>query len=186
MFAPAPVAPSDTNYLTATVTEDQAKLVRSSWHVVRQRADLLTAAFYARLFEIDQSAARLFAGVDMAAQRAKLARALELMVETLDDTDALLPFVAALGKRHAHYGVEDHHFESVGQALIAALGETLGSALDSDTRAAWIDAYAIVASVMRRALIRAHPVLREEFADMKGSQPFPSGSLDTRASSGQP
>jgi hemoglobin-like flavoprotein len=73
----------------------------------------------------------------------------------LDDPDQLLPAVAALGKRHAHYGVEHHHFDSVGEALMAALGAILGERFLPELQAAWTEAYMLVASVMRRALIRA-------------------------------
>ena len=133
----------------------QTLLVRSSWSAVAANADTLTVRFYERLFEIDDSAARLFAGVDMSAQRARLAQALAVVVISLDDLDRLLPAIAALGKRHAHYGVKSHHFDSVGEALLVALADSLGEEFSSDVRRAWTDAYALVASVMRRALIRA-------------------------------
>src|SRR5690348_13639251 len=100
------------------MTSEQASLVRWSWSDAARRADQFTATFYAHLFDVDESAARLFAGVDMAAQRVKLAQALAVVVHTLDDPDRLLPALAALGKRHAGYGVEDHHFDSVGEALV--------------------------------------------------------------------
>ena len=137
------------------MNSDQTLLVRSSWPSVVANADALTSRFYDRLFEIDASAARLFAGVDMTTQRAKLAQALAVVVTSLDDADRLLPAIAALGKRHAHYGVESRHFDSVGEALLFALGDSLGEEFNSDVRSAWTDAYALVASVMRRALIRA-------------------------------
>jgi hypothetical protein len=73
----------------------------------------------------------------------------------LDDPDRLLPPLAALAKRHTHYGVEPHHFDSVGAALLHALAETSGSAFTPELRNAWEEAYALVASVMQRALIRA-------------------------------
>jgi hemoglobin-like flavoprotein len=129
--------------------------VRSSWPAVAADADALTIHFYARLFAIDDSAARLFAGIDMATQRKKLAQALAVVVKVLDDPDQLLPAVAALGKRHANYGVEHHHFDSVGEALVAALGAVLGDRFVPELQAAWTEAYTLVASVMRRALIRA-------------------------------
>jgi hemoglobin-like flavoprotein len=129
-------------------------LVRSSWPLVAARAEELTTQFYARLFEIDESAARLFAGVDMAAQRAKLGQALAVVVHALDDVDRLLPALSAMAKRHANYGVEDRHFDSVGDALLWSLSDVLGDAFTFETRAAWAHAYAIIASVMRRALVR--------------------------------
>ena len=133
---------------------DQISLVRSSWPAVAANTDGLTVDFYTYLFEIDESAARLFAGVDMAAQRTKLAQSLAVVVKSLDDLDRLLPASAALGKRHTHYGVEHHHFDSVGEALLRALAKTLGEAFTSEVHKAWADAYALVASVMQRALVR--------------------------------
>ena len=134
------------------MTPDQVALVRSSWPRVSATVDELTAAFYSRLFEIDVSAARLFAGVDMTAQRTKLAQALAVIVHALDDPDALLPALAVIGRRHACYGVEDRHFDSVGEALLWALAETGGHEFTPEARAAWASAYALAVSVMRRAI----------------------------------
>ena len=130
---------------------DQAILLRESWSVVAPTADELAVRFYAHLFEIDDSAARLFAGVDMNAQRTKLLHALKLVVVSADDMERLLPALAALGKRHADYGIEDRHFDSVGEALIWALSDVLGDAFSAAVRDAWSQAYSLIASVMRRA-----------------------------------
>ena len=137
------------------MTPDQAVLVRASWPAAAANAATLTANFYNHLFAIDESAARLFAGVDMATQRTKLAQTLHVVVASIDDPERLLPAIAALGRRHVNYHVEDRHFDSVGEALVAALHDTLGDALTPDVREAWADAYALIASVMRRALLRA-------------------------------
>ena len=135
------------------MTPEQILLVRTSWPAIAERADTLTSHFYDHLFDIDESAARLFIGVDMAAQRVKLAQTLTVVVKALDDVDRLLPAVAALGKRHAHYGVEEHHFDSVGEALIKAIEDTLGDDFTAEVRSAWTVAYALLASVMKRALL---------------------------------
>jgi len=136
------------------MTRDQILLVRASWPAIAQHADELTTHFYSHLFEIDDSAARLFSGVDMAGQKKKLAQALAVVVHALDDIDSLLPAVAALGKRHTQYGVQERHFDSVGDALLWALDDVLGDAFTSDARDAWAQAYTIVSSVMRRPFAR--------------------------------
>ena len=143
------------------VTSEQIVLVRTSWPLIAERADALTSRFYEHLFVIDDTAARLFTGVDMAAQRMKLAQTLAVVVKALDDVDRLLPAVAALGKRHAQYGVEDRHFDSVGEALLQAFSDVLGGAFTPELRAAWTDAYALISSVMRRALIRGSPQITD-------------------------
>jgi nitric oxide dioxygenase len=150
------------------MTPEQITLIRETWPAVAEKADALTATFYARLFEIDEGAAKLFAHVEMGAQRKKLAQTLAVVVHALDDPDALLPAVSALGKRHTHYGVEYHHFDSVGEALLTALGSTLGADYTQEIHDAWADAYALLAAVMKRALVRA-----ENSAEM-GSLPAPT------------
>jgi len=137
------------------LTPDHAALVRASWPAIAAKADTLTTSFYAHLFEIDDSAAMLFADVDMAAQRRKLVQSLGIVVQSVDDLDRLLPVLAALGKRHTTYGIEDRHFDSVGQALLMAFATTLGAGFTREIHDAWSEAYALIAAVMRRALIRA-------------------------------
>ena len=138
-----------------TMNSDQITLIRETWPAIAAKADALTATFYARLFEIDEGAAKLFAHVEMGAQRKKLAQTLAVVVHALDDPDSLLPAVSALGKRHTHYGVEYHHFDSVGEALLTAIGTTLGADYTQAIHDAWADAYALLAAVMKRALVRA-------------------------------
>lgn len=140
-------------YQTRAMTLGRIMLVRSSWPAVARQADDLTLRFYSILFDIDPSAARLFSGVDMQAQRKKLAQALAVVVHALDDLERLLPPLTALGKRHGNYGVEHHHFDSVGVALIKALGEILRDDFTAELQAAWAEAYGVVAAVMRRAML---------------------------------
>ena len=121
--------------------------------MIAERSDVFTGRFYSRLFEIDPNTARLFSGVDMAAQQWKLAHTLGVVVQALDDLDALLPAVSALGKRHTRYGVGQQHFEPVGAALLQAFADTLGTRFTSDVRAAWTEAYTLVAEEMKRALV---------------------------------
>ena len=137
------------------MTPDQIAIVHGTWPTLAAGADRLALRFYERLFEIDHSVARLFGDVDMAAQRKKLIQALAVVVASLEDPDRLLNAVGALGKRHVHYGVEDHHFDSVGEALIDALHAVLGAGFTREVQEAWLEAYTLVASVMRRALVRA-------------------------------
>ena len=113
------------------MTPEQILLVRASWPVVAAKSDGLATRFYEYLFEIDPGAARLFAHVDMAAQRVKLSQALTVVVDALDDPDRLLPAIGELGKRHARYGVEHRHFDSVGEALLRSIGDSLGARVRS-------------------------------------------------------
>ena len=136
------------------MSPDQLVLVRSSWMLVNSDPDTLAGRFYAHLFEIDASAARLFETVHMTSQRAKLMQSLDVIVRALDEPERLLSALAPLARRHARYGVHVRHFDSVRDALLWALSDTYGSEFTADVRDAWAHAYALVASVMKRALER--------------------------------
>jgi hemoglobin-like flavoprotein len=145
----------------SNMTPDQIRLVRSSWSMIAERANVFTARFYDHLFMIDDSAARLFTGVEMTVQQWKLAQTLGVVVQVLDNLDSFLPAVAALGERHSRYDVRPGHFETVGQALLEAFADTLGDRFTPQIRAAWTAAYDLIASVMQQALMKStRPPLR--------------------------
>ena len=77
--------------------------------------------FYQRLLELDPKAERLFAGVDLEAQERKLMTMLAEIVQVVDQPSDLVSVVAALGRRHVHYGVHDADYESLGAALLWTL-----------------------------------------------------------------
>jgi len=137
------------------MTSEQRRLVHESWARASVSGEEFARCFYARLFEIDAEAARLFTFTDMAAQRAKFVRMLSVLVRAIDEPRELVPGVAALGRRHVRYGASRRHYASVGEALRGALAATLGAAFTPAVHAAWVEAYALVESVMRRAV--AHP-----------------------------
>ena len=128
--------------------------------MIAERSDAFSASFYDHLFVIDAGAAQLFNGVDMTIQRWKLAQTLGVVVQALDDLDALLPAVAVLGRRHTQYGVLRHHFDSVGAALLQAFVDTLGQQFTPTVRAAWVRAYSLVATEMQKGLGSAPPPVR--------------------------
>ncbi len=140
------------------MSPDQKTLVQETWHKVVPIADTASALFYERLFEIDPELRKLFDGVDMESQRQKLIQALALVIGGLDEIDELVGEIAALGRRHAGYGVTDAHYESVGAALLSTLETGLGDSWNLEVKAAWTEAYTFIADVMRDAGDDGHDV----------------------------
>ncbi len=132
------------------MTPHQVGLVQTSFAAVAPRAEDLVATFYERLFALDPTLRPLFPA-DMAGQRHKLAAALAMAVQSLHRPQAVLPVLEDLGRRHAGYGVRDRDYDTVGAALLGALGGALGEAFDDELRASWAACYTLVASTMRDA-----------------------------------
>jgi hemoglobin-like flavoprotein len=132
----------------------QKELVQKSFAQVRPIADAAAALFYRRLFELDPTLRPLFKG-DLKEQGRKLMDMLGLAVKGLDRPEALLPALAALGRRHAGYGVNKHDYETVGEALIWTLEQGLGPSFTPDVREAWEAVYGFVAGAMREATVAA-------------------------------
>src|SRR5688572_7512904 len=107
------------------ITNRQKELLRHTFSLLQGHATIAPLLFYHQLFTLDPAVRRLFS-VDIEAQGRKLMDALAFVVATLDAPQVQLHTLAALGRRHAAYGVEEHHYNTVGQALIWMLEQDLG------------------------------------------------------------
>ena len=132
------------------MNESQITLVQESFAKVAPIADTAADLFYNKLFSLDPTVKPLFKE-DLTVQGAKLMKMIGMAVNGLTNLDALVPVVVSLGERHAGYGVKDEHYDTVGEALIWTLGQGLGEEFTDEVKAAWIEAYTILASVMKEA-----------------------------------
>jgi hemoglobin-like flavoprotein len=133
------------------MSPEQKVLVKQTWQKVAPTADAAARMFYDRLFEIDATTRPLFKTTNLVEQRRKLIQALTMVVHGLDRAETLVPILADLGRRHKQYGVTDHHYDTVGAALLWTLEQGLGSDWSLEVRVAWSSAYALLAGVMREA-----------------------------------
>lgn len=140
------------------LTDRQITLVQTSWEQVVPIADTAAALFYDRLFTLDPSLKPMFANTTMAEQGKKLMQMITVAVRGLDRIGELVPAVAALGRRHAGYGVEARHYETVAEALLWTLGQGLGDAFTPEVKEAWTLTYGTLAGVMQRAAEQAEGV----------------------------
>jgi hemoglobin-like flavoprotein len=125
----------------------QKVLVQTSFAQVRPIAETAAALFYRRLFELDPTLRPLFKG-DLKEQGRKLMDMLRMAVKGLDRPEALLPALAALGRRHAGYGVNKRDYETVGEALLWTLEQGLGPGFTPEIKEAWTTLYRLVADTM--------------------------------------
>ncbi|MGB0723417.1 MAG: globin family protein [Gammaproteobacteria bacterium] len=133
------------------MTPTQNRLIKDSWLKVLPIADQAAALFYGRLFELDPNVKPLFANSNMKAQGAKLMKSINLVVESLDHLEEIVPTVQQMGVRHAGYGVSQADYDTEGAALLWTLEQGLGDAFTDETRNAWAEAYGVLADTMKSA-----------------------------------
>jgi nitric oxide dioxygenase len=148
----------------------QIALIEESFALVAPDAAGVADAFYRRLFELDPGLRGLFKS-DLTAQGRRLMDVLGYVVGGLRRLDAVLYTARHLGARHVGYGVEEHHYPIVGQALLDTLAAGLGERFDQATREAWTTAYQRLSGAMiegareaytsRRAVARRRARRRE-------------------------
>jgi hemoglobin-like flavoprotein len=130
-----------------TLTTAKIDLIRDSFAHLQPHVETASALFYDRLFEIAPNVRTLFRA-DMAGQGMRFMSTLGVILQDLDDPEALGPYLERLAIGHAAYGVRPEHFRPMGQALIETMRETLGPAFTEEAVAAWEAAYDHIASQM--------------------------------------
>lgn len=136
------------------MTPTQIQQVQGTWAQVLPIAEQAAALFYERLFQIDPNLRPLFTG-DMQAQGRKLMAMMNTVVNGLTRLETIVPAVQDLGRRHAGYGVQDRHYDTVAEALLWTLGQGLGERFTKEVEQAWVAAYTLLAQTMKGAAAQA-------------------------------
>lgn len=132
------------------MTPEKVKLVQDSFEKVAPIAATAADIFYDRLFEIAPEVRPLFPA-EMSNQKEKLMQTLGTAVQNLHQVETILPVVQELGAKHKGYGVEDAHYDKVGEALLFTLEKGLGDGWNPALKDAWTETYVTVAGVMKEA-----------------------------------
>jgi hemoglobin-like flavoprotein len=109
----------------------------------------ITSRMYERLSDNEEISA-LFAAAasDRGEQPKRLAGAILAFARNVDRLEALAPAVATIAARHGAAHVRPEHYAPVADALLAAIKDVLGDAVDDATLAAWGEAYWFLADVL--------------------------------------
>jgi hemoglobin-like flavoprotein len=132
------------------MTPEHIAVVQESFQKVATIADQAAAMFYKNLFILDPRLRGFFPS-DMQAQGRKLTHMLGLAVHGLKNPDTLIPAVQELGRRHVAYGVEEKHYEAVGNALMLTLKQGLGAEFTPQGKEAWLATHELLSGVMKQA-----------------------------------
>jgi len=139
------------------MTPEQITLVQTSFDRLGPDLPAMATRFYDELFARDPALRQLFT-IPLAEQKVKFAEKLTEIVRAFPRLDELLAHTRALGARHVGYGVRVADYQTVGDALVAALAAILSDSFDTQTREAWHIAYNLVAETMLEGAASARPI----------------------------
>jgi len=139
------------------MTPEQITLVQTSFERLGPQLPAMATRFYQELFARDPALRAMFT-IPLALQEVKFAEKLTEIVRAMPRLDELLTHTRALGARHVGYGVRTADYQTLGDALIAALAAVLGDGFDAATREAWALAYNLVAETMLDGAASARPI----------------------------
>lgn len=133
------------------MTPEQIIIVQATFGTVLPFADETAETFYNRLFDLDPSLRAMFKH-DLESQRRKLISSLVLVIKNLQRPEVFLHKIQNLGRAHASYGVQPYHYDLVGESLLYAIAQRLGEDFTLEVKAAWVEAYALLANAMQTAI----------------------------------
>lgn len=142
---------------------DAASLVAASLRRVSVNSEALYSDVYERLFILHPELRPLFP-LDLSGQRAKLASALQLVVENLRNPAYVVTLLEELGERHLAYGAVPQHLDILGDVLLDSLERHDSVAWNDSLRGAWRSAYSAIAQGMRRGFHSA--ILSRQMRDV--------------------
>lgn len=125
----------------------QIQIVKESWSYVIVKSDEAGETFYSRLFEVAPGVRYLFKS-DPKDQARKLMSMITYVIAKLDKLDTIIDEVKSLAVRHNKYGAQKEHYAVVGECLIYTLKKGLGPKWNSETQAAWLEVYTVLATAM--------------------------------------
>ena len=145
------------------LTPSQLAAVEASLPIVAANATAITGRFYDRLFEAYPELRNLFnQGNQLSGEQKKaLAGAVYAYAKNYDRREVLAPLLSRIAHKHASLGVGPEMYSIVGEHLMAAIGEILGSNLTADVADAWRCMYWRFAEdlIAREAVLHAEALL---------------------------
>jgi len=133
------------------MTPEQIRTVQSTWREIAPMSADAARLFYGKLFELDPRLRSLFRA-DIEQQGPRFMAAIDTAVDALAEVEAVVPSILELGRRHAHYGVQERDYQAVEAALLWTLEKGLGCSFTPDVKDAWTLAYAILDNMMKSAM----------------------------------
>jgi hemoglobin-like flavoprotein len=132
-------------------------VLRQSFDLVVEREPHLTKRFYEIFFERYPEVKPMFRRNAPEQQQKMLTETLVAVLDHLEDAQWLQTNLAALGRKHVDYGVEEHMYPWVGESLISAMSEVAGDEWNDQIADSWAAAYRAITEMALAGAREARP-----------------------------
>jgi len=126
---------------------DETALLKG-YELAKNVLDETVVDFYEELFSQYPAVKPLFENTHEEVQAAKLAAALNLLIDNLHNEDALQSALSDMGERHQGYGAQPDHYPVVAEVLVASFKNKIGRAWTKAISAAWMELLVAAAETM--------------------------------------
>lgn len=135
--------------MTQVLSPETIAIVKSTAPALQQHGVAITTRMYERLF-VDPEIKVLFdeAAQESGEQPKRLAAAIIAYAKNVDNLGALTQAVERMAARHVEVGVKPEHYPAVAAALLPAIKDVLGDAVDQKVLDAWGEAYWFLANIL--------------------------------------
>ena len=127
---------------------DKIKLIENSFEKIVKNKEVFINSFYDDLFKLAPEVEHLFEKTSKERQGEKLYNALVILVENINDPEALKDILQPLGQDHLNYGTQLAHYPVVGECLINSLKKFNKEEWSDDTESVWLETYNTVVELM--------------------------------------
>lgn len=135
--------------MTTTLSPETIAIVKATAPALQQHGVAITTRMYERLF-VDPEVKALFdeAAQESGEQPKRLAAAILAYAKNVDNLGVLGQAVERMAGRHVETGVKAEHYPLVAAALLPAIKDVLGDAVDDKVLGAWGEAYWFLAEIL--------------------------------------
>jgi len=148
--------------------------IKSTVPLLEQHGRAITDAFYPELFRKYPFLKNIFnmANQGKGDQSRALSDAVIAYANNIDNVETLLPTVARIANKHASLGVQQKHYEAVGETLLEAIQTVLVLPNHHPALLAWAEAYDVLAQVFVDAETIIYKANTEQLGGWLGFRDF--------------
>lgn len=166
------------------INQKQQEIISATVPILKEHGVTLTTHFYKRMFEHHPELKNMFnmGNQKNGKQQQALAMAILAYAEHIANPGVLLPALHHIGHKHVSLEIRPEHYPIVGNHLIAAIKEVLGSSATEDILNAWEAAYYQLAALMIGVEKDMYQKLTSEPGGWSGWRPFRVGRKEKESS----